>query len=371
MRLLVLLFLLLSSAPAHAQMPQAVQQPRTYIRPPPQLYWLVEQSHTSTQDWAEVYVPFAAGGPRHEIVECYDGVFAAPKRRVPTDPHDVTTLPAGFSWRSGTVAVGDWCVLRTAVGMAGTTMSYYVEADAAQTIRFFMCPLDNFVVGGLDATPPAFPATCVGNGAALIDFAVAAGAVRYSATVDASSIRLFSDNGANMDQIYIGEVDGARTDGTPADDRPYIIQRATNQAYIAGGGTWFNRLSPVDDTTLLSTGYWVLAGGPLDVHPTGKDANLLGVWTVLPIGVLFDDAAHRHFAGRLRHTGSSSADMGARAQGDSLKWVCLASWAGARAGIAHRWDGVTAFAGAAAVTISRDGEREISEDAIYGDQWGL
>jgi hypothetical protein len=154
---------------------------------------------------------------------------------------------------------------------------------------------------------------------------------------------MLSDDGVTPYWMYVGEVETPRALGVPADDRPFVIYDTPSSVYLQITDSNWNRISPVDDATALPTGFSAkFAANGNDVHNPSYDTNLLGLWTVLPTGVYFHDAAGRHLGGFLRNIGSVSADAGSSGTTMGLTWMYRGSNAGSPK-IAMAWDGVTAY----------------------------
>jgi len=290
-------------------------------------------------------------GPGWTIVEAYDADNATNKRRTPTvgDEGNMDNVAfsagANFGWQLNALGSGDWIVLRSAQAQTGTYFELYIEVDdtAARRVYFKLIPYDDFATAGADVSPPVLPATSVGSGAGLVDFTLpVAGAADYSIVADESLLYLFSDQGgANTRMFIAGEVDGARDNGVPADDRPFVIY--DYPPYVSWhSSSYFNRVSPRDDATILTNGLGcVQRYGNTPVHDTAMDGNYLGRWTILPVGVFFYDSGDRHWAGWFRFLGSVSRDQAVSGTMNSMVWQFMRNTG--HPGIATEWDGVTAY----------------------------
>lgn len=278
-------------------------------------------------------------GPSWELVQCQD--WSASIREAPTDAHDVSTLSAGNAWRAGGVAQYDWAVLRSATGVSGNKFQVYLGAASSTSISVILMPLDNFSLAGGVLWPPTYATPSVGSGSSVVNLTTYSTAANYSVVCDEAMAAILCDDSTNPYWIYFGEVDSPRDNGTPADDRPFVI--FDNPSYVdATKNSLWNRVSPVDDSTILTTGGWAkfsYVGG--DVH-SGGDASLLGVWTVLPVCVYFDDASHKHLAGVLRNIRSGSISLGASGTLDSMNWMYRKHTAATTA-VCFKWDGSTAY----------------------------
>jgi len=291
-------------------------------------------------------------GPGWTIVEAYDANSAGTKRRVPTGGDesnmDNAAFAAGadFGWQLDSLGDGDWIVLRSKAATTGTYFQLYLELDSVASARvyFKLIPYDNFATGGLDVSPPTLPANSVGSGASLVDFTLpAVVASNYSIVADESMVMFVVDQGsANVRGTYVGELDGARDNGTPADDRPFVLWTYPTYWMLYTGGAYWHRVSPADDATLLASGYFAVVYGGDVVHGAGNDGNYLSRWTVLPLGVYFSDAGNKHFAGWLRNMGSVSANAATSGTINSMTWMFLTANTG-YGRLAVAWDGVTAY----------------------------
>jgi len=316
--------------------------------------------------WLTCDTPHATGGcPNWEADEVYQaaGWGGGALRRVPGNKHDMDSLPAAWA-----PAVNDWVVLRSQTGMYGTRFGLYLELHATTTILVLMFPLDNWatVVGGADASPPGFPAASIGAGAAtVVAFTVVNGAYRMSAVADATMLQLLSDNAGTRYWMYIGELNGAKSDGAPADDRPFVIYDTPGTIRVLGSDNLWNRISPVDDATPLTTGFAQHQAILVSAAGAGEDAALLGQWDTWSTLISFADAGSRHLAGSPRSMGVYAYVAGALVQTADL--CLLGVYAGGSSnGVLMRWDCATAYAGAAALVIPHRGSVAVPRDWTFG-----
>jgi hypothetical protein len=250
-------------------------------------------------------------------------------------------------------------------------MVFYLEADAAAVIKVGVCPLDNWVAGGADVSPPAWMASCFAagdlNGAgALISFATGNG--RYSAVADASMVQLLVDIGGTRNWGYYGELDGCKSDGVPADDRCFVAWD-TPATFAASPAALFNRISPADDATVLVSMPLMTATSTksyLADAANDGDNGFLGVVATGVAMVGFADAGSQHLAGRARFL-LYAISAGALIQ-DSTR-LGIGSIA-TRPGISIPWDS-SAYPGAAAVTLSHSGTVAVPRDWIRPVGGGL
>lgn len=302
----------------------------------------------------------APTGPGWAIVEAYDASQAnGSRRRVPTvgaeRDMDNAAFSAGanFGWQTNLLGNDDWIVLRSGVGTCGNQFEVMFRVRSATVMDIMMFPLNNFVThdgGGVnptwvyDISPPVFPAVSLGSNSLVnpVQFTGWAGAAKYSIVADECMFFCFSDNGATMYWHYHGELDQPHTGGTTIDDRPFVMSIHPEWVGITIVDQRLCRISPVDHATLLSSGstcqivYW----GGNNVIATGNDTSLLGDWSILPIGVYFDTAAHKHFAGWMRNVYQGNADKGVRGTLASLAYVYIGGY---YQNIVAKWDGATAY----------------------------
>jgi len=285
-------------------------------------------------------------GPNWSLIEAYDGTT----RETPGLPHDMDSFSAGFGWRTGALGLGDWIVLRSDVGVAGTQMEIYLEYDSATNLKVALIPLNNWVTSATLITPPTpelVIAKAVGAGAILnpegasfVSVTAFSTLAKYTIVADEAMMAILIDNTTNSYWTYVGEIIPARFSGTPADDSPYVIMDAPAQVSTSMASVW-NRLSPLDDVTFLTQGMaseFNTASGY--VLATLMDVNPLGLWLVLPLGMYFHDTSHRHFAGILKNVASCSVDKGAIGTIGSLAWMYRNNGTTGR-GLCFAWDGVT------------------------------
>jgi len=348
------------------------------IQPRPTMYYLPYHADASSSAGAQTWTRFliddlpGIDGPGWDLLECRITLGGA-GRLVPTDSHDIDSLPGAA------VALAtndDWCVLRALTGDGGTRWVLYVELQSAAAIYVGVCPLDNWVTGGADLSPPPWMAGCfaagdLNLGGGLILFTTGNG--NYSAMADTSMVQLLVDIGGTLGWGYYGELDGCRSDGTPSDDSCYVawdtpqIQQAN---YI--GASYFNRLSPVDDSTVLIIGGpAVLLANSLSIVSTTVDTAMLGVWTDIPIWVHFSDAGSRHIAGKLRGMTATNFDVGALSQTTDNCHLIVGTGVNTNGRFVLPWDCTTAYPGAAAVTFTHGGWKAVPADWIVPEGGGL
>ena len=281
-------------------------------------------------------------GPGWTIVEGYDSSQSGgSKRQTPNDSSDFDSFPSGFSWRTGSLNTSDWVVLESATGSYGTTLQVYFELDSSSRIKFRVIPLADFSTGGAETSPPSFPATAFGAGSSEVSMDLFSTSARYSVVADEAMFSILGDNGSDPKWIYVGELDGARSEGSPADDRPFVIYDYTDYVYQVTNAYW-NRLSPLDDSTILTSGREAILYASEYPHNSGNDDNFLGQYSVWPLGLWFSDSGHKHFAGWLRNIGYTSVSAPSSGTLASKSWMVRGEYVG-YSRLCWKWDGTTDY----------------------------
>lgn len=290
-------------------------------------------------------------GPGWTIVEAQAGG----SRQIPSSVSDMDSFTAIFGWRTGTLTAGDWIVLESANANNTNHFQLYMELESTTTLNFLMIPFENFATGAAAVSPPLFPTSSFGGASGT--FVVVDGfssLATYSIVADEGMAAFLNDNNTtSCDWIYVGELDSLMVSGSIGDMRCYTICAEPdlvghNDASTGADIRW-RRLSPIDHKTILSTGYSALYfafGANVRVHETtaGND-NLLGVYSVLPAGVWFDDGGHEHFAGFLRNVYSADEGLpegsGTLGPGGSRAFLHRSNQAEPQ--ICFKWDGSTVY----------------------------
>lgn len=253
------------------------------------------------------------GGSTWEIIEAYSSGASTTKREIPSTTSGNGALDSftdsDFSWRSGSLAVGDWMVLEC----GGTNAFHiYIELQSTTQIGYKFMPLGDFSTGGSAVTPPTSPngfsATAIPDGGASSNLNLQTGytsSVYYSG--DAAD-RFFSFHINLATFMYVGETN----QGASTDTRPYVMYTAAdNLRWDVSTASQWSRLSPVDSATELTGGsnvqMYCVASLANRVH-YGEVIDATGEFRILPVGVFFDDANHNHFAGWLVGVGSAPRD---------------------------------------------------------------
>jgi hypothetical protein len=240
-------------------------------------------------------------GPGWSIVEAYDGATAS--RQVPsitTGTGALASFTGTFSWKDNTVSPNDWIVLEC---NEGTNFQVYFEYATTTTIQYIMFPYADFVTGGGAVSPPTFPARAVGSTTSVVTQGFCGVTWSWwSVIADEQMMALVTtqDGKTCIEAGYIGSV----SNPLPSDTRPFVIYDVPSvvRLYDGSGGTYWNRVSPVDDTTIIGSGYYCWHRLGNDNRPVPVDTtHWLDEQPLFPIGVMFTDTGHSHFAGFLRN----------------------------------------------------------------------
>lgn len=296
-------------------------------------------------------------GPGWSVVEAFTSASAA--REVPSNSASLSSLTTATSWVSGPIGEGDWIVLESTDGNNTNHFQLYLEADATTRLHMLLIPLCDFVTGGSAVTPPTFPTTSIGSGTSVpITIPVVATPMKVSVIADQGMLTLIHDTGINSETVwtYIGELNGARDNGSPADERCYVIHDSPFDLEWDEGINntllrFWNRLSPVDNSTMLSGttngGASVFMGSPASPHvPMHSEAErdmTLGVDSILPVGINFGTGIHRHFAGFLRNVYSVHRGLGTAGQLNDRAFIYRNVGNQLHASICFKWDSTTLY----------------------------
>ena len=310
-----------------------------------------------------------SGGAGWTLVESFSAT-TTPIREIPstgTGNGTLDSLTATNGWRTGVLTAGDWVVLRC---LGSSPYELYIEYDddgaspgPNSTFNYKLMPLaslggsDDFTTGGATTTPPTadFPATSVPVVAGTLvsrDLSAVVGTVQYSGNADDQTFMMVDDIGTTgAGYIYIGALDGVNL---TADPFPYVIYNTTDECRFDRTTIPWLRLSPVDRVTEISGDLLTWdnntsnAGGG---DPADLDLSLSAASSPLfPLGCMFLESAHQHFAGWLRNVGGISKTAGAKVaindpsdpSGEFNFIVRNDSGTFDREwGITMRWDGVT------------------------------
>lgn len=250
-------------------------------------------------------------GPAWRIIEAYDGTT----REVPSLATDMDSFSAGFGWRTNSVGAGDWIVLQSLPANNSNVFQVYFEIETTSQMNLMMIPYADFATGGSAVSPPLFPTSSFGVSSG--SFETLDGFVtdaQYTIVADEGMCAILTDqsgsNSANF--TYLGELDSVYTSRS-FDDRCYVVRnRTTDVGWTdsASSGDRWTRLSPLDNTTVLGTGYssqFYAFGKNSRIHENTPIDNLLTASSILPVGIHFADSHHVHFAGWCRNLYASPA----------------------------------------------------------------
>jgi len=268
----------------------------------------------------------------------------------------------GFSTTSsGTVGTG-YAVDNASLTGGKTTEEFEVYLNPnATTIQTLLIPLTTYLGGAAafqtstaDAAPPAFPALSVGDTIQNPVDVVILEPGTWVGVADEGMFAFICDGASltNASFEYIGDVEGS----LPGDEAPFVIRGKSVEIHhdFSSSQDVYGRVSPADDSTVLAdslgTGGW--ATDPIQ-HTTkyvaGDDTYMpntrLGKWVVVPVGVYYPTAAHRHFAGWLRNCWATHMNIGVR--GTLASKAYLYRTDAVRSTVDHplvlKWDGITTY----------------------------
>ena len=248
-------------------------------------------------------------GPAWTVVECDD----TSTRAVPAGG---TFANAGNNWVSGSgpPAAGSWCVLETRDANNEFHMQLYVQLETDANADFKVIPFEDFATGGASTggSDPTFPATSFGAGSSVVNFNAFSTSGWFNCVADEGMMSLLAVNDMDTSPrwIYAGECDAFHS-GT-GDDRCYVIWDTPTTITVGNNAGPFNRLSPADNSTILTQGYFSHpAVGLTDFLSYERDrGNLFGSDVIWPVAIFFQDGGHVHDVGWLRNVFTSNFQMG-------------------------------------------------------------
>jgi len=306
----------------------------------------------------------ALGGGTWSLLYACD---AGTRTDAPSDPHDVSTLNPANAWcdaDGSSLATGDWFVVRSGLSATGHYFELFVQVgvfsgSVTDALYFKMITLaDNGgtgawsytgtsgTLGTIFATPPA---GCVPINAGYKKWKIGNTLNSFSFWVDDATFIGLSDvggPGATATLMYVGELTNTRS----ADTRPFVLYAygdSLDGTYCdaSSGSIMYNRLSPVDNVTVLESGYYTAlyntTGGYM--HASTQDKVFLGESSILPIGVEFTTPGHLHFAGFFKHMwGVNQAALGPAATLANRAYLCRGT-STTMPGLAFPWDSTTEY----------------------------
>lgn len=282
-------------------------------------------------------------GPGWSIVEAFDS--ATSSRQIPSTPSGsgaLNSFTGTFSWKDDTLTTDDWIVLETNIAGGNPEFQFYIEYATATTLQYIMFPFEDFSTGGGAVSPPTFPDRAVGSTTSVVTHTAFAsdGAGWYTAVADEQMLSFIITRGGktNISWGYVGSVDEAFSNDT----RPFVIYDNPSVViiYDGSGGTYWNRVSPIDNGTVIGTGYWMFP------RPGSSPAGLFIDTTFwLPRqplarpGVVFS-GTHNHVAGFLRNVYMGHRGHAYRNILGSKDYICFSDDP-TDACIVFPWDGST------------------------------
>lgn len=188
-------------------------------------------------------------GPGWSLIDTYSN-GSATMHAVPTDPHDMDTLPADNGWRINDIRVGDYVVLES-LGVTGFQVG--IEYQATNAIRFILAPTGGFDIGkdaadmtdALNWTNPIRP---------YVDVSVTDTSSSWSVVANASRFYLIYDLFPTLAFLYCGEV----LDPHTGDNMYSVITTTPANVFIratAASDTLshqMSRVSKVDGSTVVN-----------------------------------------------------------------------------------------------------------------------
>ena len=308
------------------------------------------------------------GGVTVKVIEAWDAGSNGGARSVSSDG-TMDGLSGSIAWKTDASAIEDgWIVMEfNGTGINGNTgwQYFFQYGNALRDMDYsnVVIPRKDWQTdGGNPGSALTAQVAIAGETASgLCTQPSAISTATYNNTgatwygwADNGMVMIMADDTANFGDAwfsYAGEVDDPNT----GDNYPFVASSGAqfgNCHYVLGGLSSFNqwsRISPVDETTLL-TGGRSLAFCQISIsEPFGTGASSpyadFGGYYRSPISVAFADSAHQHVAGVLRYINITHEDTGARWTSDSLTrigWAITMSNSGFKTcGWSMDWDGVT------------------------------
>jgi len=290
----------------------------------------------------------AITGPGWSIVEAFDSTVVS--RQIPsttTGTGALASFTGTFSWKDNTLTTDDWIVLETNIG--GIEFQLYLEFATATSLQYILFPFEDFATGGAAVSPPTFPSRAVGSGTSVVTHSLANidGGAWYSVVADEQMMALVIMRGGKFN-ISVGWV-GSLSDPLPSDTRPFVIWDSPSSASLSISGTFtpFNRISPIDNNTVITNGLFAhfRVGGT--GFPGGSSNIVLMDGTywldeqpLLPVMVVFNDTNNQHIAGYLRNSYAGHNRAAYRSVFGALEYIVFSDGDGTPCWCLP-WDGVT------------------------------
>jgi hypothetical protein len=290
-------------------------------------------------------------GPGWEVVEAYDGADLD----TPSGGTKLADLPSDNAWQTGPLtSTGSWIVLRSLGGSVATKFQLYIEYGATSQMQYLLIPFDDFATG-VGGSPPTFPSTAFGTAlGTLVTYQPFGNGVvgHMYAVADEGMVAFVTDSiqPVSLRWFYAGEVDQFPGQSS-SDARPFILMDNPTTGFDDDSSleVW-NRISPFDDTTLITNGhvcFYKIDEEGQSIHSKQNSVagslSTLGVNLVSPVPILWDTTSHTHIAGMLRNVFCADGTLGMRQTINNKKMMTLRDWSAAvyqNVSIAFNWDGV-------------------------------
>lgn len=243
-------------------------------------------------------------------LECYDGTT-----RVAPSGGSMANLPVGNLWRPvdpepATPPQNSWAVFESLGGVVANKFNLFVKCQLFGEFSFALAPLGDWTVGGGTPTSPTLPATILGeppNTPGSIDIAWANTVDRFfSVLLDEGMILLRAARASTHTDLkwaYIGEINPHN--GVAQDPRPFVVPINMNTPSLQAGAHW-RRISPIDDSTLVTCNHEVRFDAALD---SATEYNDLGREYISSVDLFANTAGHRFHIGSLRNVAAGPSTI--------------------------------------------------------------
>ena len=287
-------------------------------------------------------------GPNWSLVFAYSDAETGDKHQVPSDPHDANSFTgASFAWKDGLSAgltAGDFFVLESASG--SNKFQVGIEYQSATVIRIIVAPKEGFAIAGTNAdmTNASYWANAK---LTTDDFPSINGASWYSIISNTDRFILENDNG-NGNTLNIC-YEGKYLDAHTTDE--YCCISCLNNFYYFGqmdySNSYFTKLSPVDDTSVLTIyGSELRTSGGYTGPSFIATDTASGEYRLLPIYIVSITGGHVGTFGRLDGMYMTSGNLIGTSNKCTLGSKTYAAIKGQNAAagnspIVFDWDGTT------------------------------
>lgn len=281
-------------------------------------------------------------GPGWSIVEAYDSATAS--RQIPSTPSGsgaLNSFTGTFSWKDDTLTTDDWIVLETNIAGGNPEFQFYMEYATATTLQYIMFPFEDFATGGGAVSPPTFPSRAVGSTTSVVTHtAFVDGAGWYTAVADEQMFSFIITRGGktSISWGYVGSLDKTYSNDT----RPFVIYDNPSVVIVenGSGATYWNRVSPIDNNTILGSGYWMFPKPGASATDLFVDTTYwLPKQPIAQPGVAFA-FTHAHVAGFLRNVYMAQRRNGYRNVLGNKDYICFSDDP-EHAVLVFPWDGST------------------------------